>query len=172
MGVDFDAHEWLNTIADARRNAILAIALILAFVALGGTALSMLNADLAERSAAEERYRKADERMQITIRQMPVAFIEWDTQARAKAWNPAAERIFGFKADEMIEKQSFATIVAPTARAQVDKLWSELLANTGGSHSINDNVTKDGRTVVCEWFNTPLVGLDGKVVGVFSLGKH
>ena len=171
VGVDFDAHEWLNTIADARRNAILAIALILAFVALGGTALSMLNADLAERSAAEERYRKADERMQITIRQMPVAFFEWDTQARAKAWNPAAERIFGFKADEMIEKQSLATIVAPTARAQVDKLWSELLANTGGSHSINDNVTKDGRTVVCEWFNTPLVGLDGKVVGVFSLAQ-
>lgn len=171
VGVDFDAHEWLAAIADDRRNAILAIALILTFVALGGTALAMLNADLAERTAAEERYRKADERMQITIRQMPVAFIEWDTQARAKAWNPAAERIFGFTAGEMVGKQTFAAIVSPAARAQADKVWSELLANTGGTHSINDNLTKDGRTVVCEWFNTPLVGLDGKVVGVFSLAQ-
>ncbi len=171
VGIDFDARDWLAAISEDRRNAITGIALILAFVALGSTALAMLNADLAERTAAEERYRKADERMQITISQMPVAFIEWDTRAIAKTWNPAAERIFGFKAEEMLDKQTFAAIVPPAARAQVDKVWSDLLANKAGSHSINDNITKHGRTIVCEWINTPLIGPDGKVDEVFSLAQ-
>ena len=171
VGVDFDAHEWMESIADDRRSAILQIALILAFIALGGTALAMLKADLAERTAAKERYRKADERMQLMIRQMPVAFIEWDQDSCARAWNPAAERIFGFKAEEVLGRQSYAAIVPGPERTKVANIFAELFNNTGGSHSINENVTKDGRTIVCEWFNTPLIGPDGKVTGVFCLAQ-
>lgn len=171
VGVDFDAHTWLAAISDDRRSAILNLALILAFVAFGSTALAMLKTDLAERTAAEERYRKADERMQLTIQQMPVAFIEWDQNSCVRAWNPAAERIFGFKADEVLGKQSYAAIVPGTARETVAGLFAKLFANTGSSHSINENLTKDGRTIVCEWFNTPLIGTDGKTTGVFSLAQ-
>lgn len=171
VGVDFDAHTWLAAISDDRRSAILNLAFILTFVAFGSTALALLKADLAERTAAEERYRKADERMQFTIRQMPVAFIEWDQNDRAIAWNPAAEKIFGFTAGEMLGKQNLSVIVPSAARAHVDKLWAELRTKTGGSHSINENITKDGRTITCEWFNAPLMGPDGKVTGIFSLAQ-
>ena len=39
----------------------------------------------------------------------------------------------------------------------------------GGTRSTNDNVTKDGRTISCEWYNTPLVDESGRVLGVASL---
>lgn len=171
VGIDFEARDWLAAISEDRRNAITGIALILAFVALGSTALALLNADLAERTAAEERYRKADERMQITIHQMPVAFIEWDAAGIVKTWNPAAERIFGFKAEEMLGKQTFAAIVPPSARAHVEKIWADLHENKVGLHSVNDNVTKDGRAIVCEWVNTPIVGPDGKVAAIFTIAQ-
>ena len=171
VGIDFDAHTWLAAIADDRRSAILRLAFMLVFVAFASTAMAMLKADLTERIAAEDRYRKSDERMQLTVRQMPIAFMEWDQQACTKVWNSAAEQIFGFKAGEMIDKQTFAAIVPDAARAQVAKVWAALLASSGGSHSINENVTKDGRTITCEWFNAPLMGPDGKVVGVFSLAR-
>jgi signal transduction histidine kinase/ActR/RegA family two-component response regulator len=45
----------------------------------------------------------------------------------------------------------------------------ELLAQAGGTRSTNDNLTKDGRTISCEWYNTPLVDESGQVLGVASL---
>ena len=32
-------------------------------------------------------------------------------------------------------------------------------------------VTKDGRIITCEWFNTPLMDPDGRFVGVISLAQ-
>jgi len=37
------------------------------------------------------------------------------------------------------------------------------------NRSTNENTTRDGRTVVCDWFNTPLIDSSGKVIGVTSL---
>ena len=47
----------------------------------------------------------------------------------------------------------------------------DLCAQTGGTRSTNENVTKDGRTIACEWFNAPVVGPDGSVVSVMSLAQ-
>jgi PAS domain S-box-containing protein len=44
-----------------------------------------------------------------------------------------------------------------------------LLKQEGGSRSTNKNVTKDGRVIACEWYNTPLVDKNGRVLGVASL---
>src|SRR6185369_17346684 len=38
-------------------------------------------------------------------------------------------------------------------------------------HSINENLTRDGRTIVCEWFNTTLIGERGEVVGISSMAQ-
>ena len=39
------------------------------------------------------------------------------------------------------------------------------------AHSVNENLTKDGRIIICEWFNTPLFMADGQFAGVFSLAR-
>ena len=39
----------------------------------------------------------------------------------------------------------------------------------GGEYNTNENITKDGRKILCEWFNTPLVDNDGNLIGVMSL---
>ena len=38
-----------------------------------------------------------------------------------------------------------------------------------GNESTNENVTKKGKTIVCEWHNAPLTTTDGKVFGVVSM---
>jgi PAS domain-containing protein len=37
------------------------------------------------------------------------------------------------------------------------------------AHSVNENRTKDGRVIACEWFNTPLTEPDGRFAGAVSL---
>ncbi len=57
----------------------------------------------------------------------------------------------------------------PALRPHVERMGHELLAQAGGTRSTNDNLTKDGRTISCEWYNTPLVDESGQVLGVASL---
>ena len=58
---------------------------------------------------------------------------------------------------------------ADNARAHVDQIVRELLQQSGGARSTNDNKTKDGRAIVCDWYNTPVVDDQGQVIGAVSL---
>jgi diguanylate cyclase (GGDEF)-like protein/PAS domain S-box-containing protein len=84
-------------------------------------------------------------------------------------WNQAAEDIFGYTKEEMQEPHATEKILPLEAREAVDEVWGSLLKNKGGSRSRNENCTKEGKTILCEWYNTPLAGPDGKVFGVASL---
>ncbi len=59
-------------------------------------------------------------------------------------------------------------IVPPPVRKQAQDVFDKLFSQEGGTRSTNENVTKDGGTVICEWFNTPLTNGNGEVTGVSS----
>jgi PAS domain S-box-containing protein len=169
LGVDYDAAEWFAAVAAVRRERILQLGFFLATIGAAGWAIGALRTDLARRRRVEEGLRQAQERWKLTVEQMPLAFIEWNAQAEIIAWNPEAERIFGYRAAEVVGKEGVVRLVTETVRPHVDGIWRDLLAQTGGRRSVNENVTRDGRTITCEWFNTPVVDRGGRVVNVLSL---
>ncbi|HEY9248044.1 MAG TPA: PAS domain S-box protein, partial [Rariglobus sp.] len=126
-----------------------------------------LNLDLTERVSAEEALRKSERRFAQHVRQTPLAVIEWDTEFRVTAWNPAAERIFGYAAPEVLGKPA-DLILVESVREHVAEVWQAILARRGGWRSTNENRTKDGRVILCDWYNTPLFGDDGAIIGVAS----
>ena len=95
----------------------------------------------------------------------PLGVIIWDRQFRVAEWNKGARHIFGWERKEVL-KQHAAFIIPVAIRPLVDDIWRSLLQAHGGSHSINTNLTRDGRTLTCEWHNTPLRREDDTVVGV------
>jgi PAS domain S-box-containing protein/putative nucleotidyltransferase with HDIG domain len=113
----------------------------------------------------------SDSLRQLQIDRMPIACIVWDDQFRITSWNPAAEKIFGYPADEVIGRRPHGLILDEKASLQVDKIWSRLLVGDDTAHSVNKNLTKDGRTILCEWSNTPLAGPDGKITRVLSMAQ-
>lgn len=104
----------------------------------------------------------------LLIERTPLAVIEWDPQFRVRAWNPAAERIFGYSRNEVIG-QSAECILPLDMRAHVGEVWRQLLAGTGGTRSTNRNTGKHGRQLHCEWFNTVLRDDTGELIGALSL---
>jgi two-component system cell cycle sensor histidine kinase/response regulator CckA len=124
--------------------------------------------DITDRKRAEEEIRKSQQRLRIHVEHTPLAVIEWDPQFRVAAWNAAAERIFGFSRDEAMGQHA-SFMVPPAFHQHVDQVWQGLLEQKGGTRSTNDNTTKDGRIISCEWYNTPLVDESGSVLGVASL---
>jgi two-component system cell cycle sensor histidine kinase/response regulator CckA len=124
--------------------------------------------DITDRKRAEEEIRQSQQKLRIHFEHTPLAVVEWDTQLRITEWSPSAERVFGYSREEAIGRAA-SFIVPPALREHVDRIGQELLTRGGGTRSTNDNLTKDGRTISCEWYNTPLVDDAGKVLGVASL---
>ena len=102
------------------------------------------------------------------IENTPLAVVEWDLGFHVASWNQSAEKIFGYSREEAVG-QNGEFIVPAQWRSEVGHVWQELLKQEGGSRSTNSNVTKDGRVISCEWYNTPLVDESGRVLGVASL---
>ena len=124
--------------------------------------------DITDRKRADEEIRQSQQKLRIHLEHTPLAVIEWDPGFRVASWNPAAELIFGFSREEAIGQHASFT-VPPSFREHVNQVWQALLRQRGGTRSTNDNITKDGRIISCEWYNTPLVDDSGHVLGVASL---
>ncbi|WP_020475907.1 PAS domain S-box protein [Zavarzinella formosa] len=127
-----------------------------------------LSRDMTAARKASEILRITQQRLELHRMQTPLGVIEWDDVGRVLAWNPAAERIFGHGAGEAIGKH-FSFNLPENMREHVDEIWNRLIHLRGGERSTNQNLTADGRIIDCEWYNTPLIDDDGRVIGVTSL---
>ncbi len=133
---------------------------------IGG--IILFSESITERRHAEEAQRESELRLRSHVQSTPVAIVEYDDQFRITAWNPSAEAIFGWSAEEAMGQHG-NFIVPESARLHVDGVWRQLLTRKAGQRSVNDNITKNGRIITCEWNNTLLVSSTGQVAGVASM---
>ncbi len=125
--------------------------------------------EITDRKISQESLRQSEQRLGLHFKQTPLAVIEWDLNFEIRDWNPAAEKIFGYCKSEAINRHAVELIVPETAREHVNQVFLKLLKQSGGTRSTNENFTKTGQTIVCEWYNTPLIDPDGNPIGVASL---
>ncbi len=125
--------------------------------------------DVTDRKAVEEKLRQSEQRLRLHVEQSSLGFLEWDDQFRAAEWNAACERIFGYTRKEAIGKHAKELVLPAEVHDLVDGIFKSLMEQTGGRHSINENITKDGRIIICEWFNTTLTDKNGKGIAVASV---
>ncbi len=111
----------------------------------------------------------SEQRLALMVEQSPLAVIEWNLDFKVTKWNMAAERMFGFTAKEAVGRHAVELIVPEEVRPIVEQVWQDLINQRGGTHSINENYTKDGNIITCEWHNTGLKNTEGKIMGVLSV---
>jgi PAS domain S-box-containing protein len=124
---------------------------------------------IADQLSKEKALRQSEQRRSLLFEQTSVAVIEMDCDFTVTAWNPAAEQVFGYEADEAIGQPIQVLIIPPEEQAFVDEVFDAILNCATSMHTENYNVTKDGRRIICDWYDVRLVDESGALLGVASL---
>jgi PAS domain S-box-containing protein len=132
-------------------------------------ALTSLKEELNNRKKTEKELLESKHQLSVHLKNTPVGAISWDTEFRVRDWNPSAETIFGYSKEEAMGKHVTDLILPEDVREQVNLVFQNLLAGRGGERNMNENITKNGKRILCDWYNTVLKTIDGKITGVASL---
>jgi PAS domain S-box-containing protein len=135
---------------------------------IGGVAIIR---DVTERQLAEASALDDHKRLAFHVENTPLAVIEWNHEFKVLRWSPAAQRLFGWKADEVLGRHfSEWEFVVPEDLDAVNQIGQR--QNDGYErHGIsrNRNYTKLGNILHCEWYNSALYSDTGKLISVLSL---
>jgi diguanylate cyclase (GGDEF)-like protein/PAS domain S-box-containing protein len=128
--------------------------------------------DITEAKERELRLRQSEERLRLQFERMPVAFILADAQTLlVQEWNPAAERIFGFRHDEIVGQSPFGRYIPVEQEAYV-RSQAQVLRDTGkGGRLLTESQTRDGRRISCRWHFTPVRNAAGELVSIMAMAE-
>ncbi|WP_238490568.1 PAS domain-containing hybrid sensor histidine kinase/response regulator [Actinoplanes flavus] len=99
------------------------------------------------------------------------AIIGCDTQGRITAWNPAAERIYGYRCDEARRRP--VTMMYPADVAERDwQVFQKALRGIPTAQLRTVRLRKDGTRVPVRMSFAPIEGTDGSVRGVVSVAHE
>ena len=125
--------------------------------------------DITKRKLEEaELIESQQRRLALMVQQTPLAVIEWNCNFEIKEWNQAAEIIFGYSKSEVLDRD-FGFLFTDDFKITLSEMLQNFVIDKQRMFSTNENITKDGKKIVCEWYNYPLVAVNGEIVGIASM---
>jgi PAS domain S-box-containing protein len=127
--------------------------------------------DITERKQVEETLHQTLQKLNFHVENTPMAVVEWDHNFRVIRWSAGAERILGWKAEEILGQSLteipfvFEEDLEPVANVCQRLVYGE----EAHIFSSNRNYTKDRDLVHCEWYNSSLRDKAGRMTSVLSL---
>lgn len=133
------------------------------------TGFAAILRDISERKRIELGLSESRQKLALHIEHTPLAYIEWSVNFEVLNWNQAAERIFGYSQEEATGRHAFDLIVPKREQVGVTKIMQRLFDEGTAIPNTNTNFDKEGRKLICEWYNTPLANAEGDIIGFASL---
>jgi PAS domain S-box-containing protein len=125
--------------------------------------------DISDRKKTENVLLQLERKLLFHLQQTPLAVIEWNLDFEVVEWNSGAERMFQYKRQEAVGKPIPTLIVPASLQPEFKQVWQTLIDLKTSVTSTSQNITADGRLIICEWHNTSLVDVDENVIGIFSI---
>ena len=133
-----------------------------------GKSLALIvGVDATERQRREAELRSSEERLRAAIEASPVAIVEYALDDTITRWNPAAERIFGWTAEQVIGGK--ARHQPPGREAELAELFRRVRAGEVYSGVESKRVRSDGAYIDVEIAAAPLRDANGRVVSHMAL---
>lgn len=133
------------------------------------THIQGISEDITEHKKAEDLFFESNQRLKDQFNHTPLASIIWDLDFNVIEWNNSAQRIFGYSAIEAKENNIKDLITAPNLVPEMKEIRVKMLNQHDGHKGTNENITKSGKIITCDWYNVALKDAEGKVIGIASL---
>jgi PAS domain S-box-containing protein len=121
--------------------AILVLVVVAVFITLVLRTASVMNSIDQAQEAAQQRATALSEELSALIEASPVGIIRFRQDRTVSSWSAAAERMLGWKAEEIIGKQ---LPIAPNSSHDWSELVAKLAAGASLVHIETKQVRKDG----------------------------
>jgi PAS domain S-box-containing protein len=128
--------------------------------------------DITERKHAERFFRESDARLGLMMESVEdYAIMMLDAEGHIEMWNPGAERVFGYTAQE-VTGQYIAIIFTPEDRRREMPLKEmETARDKGRAADERWHMRKDGTRFYVSGVLTPLRDADGAVTGYVKIAR-
>lgn len=124
--------------------------------------------DASGRKAREEEMRSRTEELEALFRAAPAAILQLDPQGKVMKWNPAAQRIFGWKEEEVRGKA--LPLVLPGSEREFEELRGRVLAGESFSGVELTRRRRDGTPVDVRLSAAPVTGDENEsVMGIMAV---
>lgn len=133
----------------------------------GGFATIAFVKDIRERKRAEEALRETNERLSAILDATPLPTAVFDTSGRVLIWNEAAERVFGWKASEVLGGPNPA--IPEDGRAAADELRGRAVAGEVVRDVEVKRRRKDGALIDALVSTAPIRDADGRVTKIIGI---
>ena len=122
--------------------------------------------DITERKRAEE----ARSRLATIVDFSEDGIVSKGLDGTILSWNAAAERIFGYSAEEMIGR-SITMLAPPDRPCEIPAILERIKRGERGDHFETVRVRKDGRRIDISVTISPLKDVTGKVIGASAIKR-
>lgn len=126
-----------------------------------------LKAEITERKRAEKELLETTQALQALVQASPLSIIALDRQGAVTLWNPASERIFGWREEEVLGRP---LPVIPLNKQEEHRAFRERVLNDQAFTGIETRrLKKDGSYIDISLSTAPLRDAGGNIVGVMGL---
>jgi diguanylate cyclase (GGDEF)-like protein/PAS domain S-box-containing protein len=129
--------------------------------------------EVSELKRTHDALDRAMQELASHMENSPLAVVEWSSGIEVRRWSPQAEAIFGWSASEVLgRKPTTFGLVHPDSLEEVRSLTRELVEGRAKrNRMLARNLTKDGRAIYCEWYNSAFFHANGKLSSILSLAQ-
>jgi len=133
------------------------------------THIQGITEDITEQKNIEDLLFERTQRLKDQFNNTPLASIMWDLDFKILEWNESAERIFGYTAAEVKGKSYKDLLTPPHLLKEMKNLRETLFVQNVSFKNTNENITKSGEIITCEWYSVTLKDAKNNIIGAACL---
>ncbi len=120
----------------------------------------------------DQEWDELRQKLSFLTQSNPLPVIEWDAGLVVTEWNDAAQKLFGYHKSEVLGSHIYELIVPDSEKITTSNNLNALFQQKDSIHAVHKNLSKDGSMKICEWFHSPIIDFEDRVIGTISIVQN
>ncbi|MBN1256448.1 MAG: PAS domain S-box protein [Planctomycetes bacterium] len=134
-------------------------------------AYQSIGRDITKQKEVEEALRKERDFAKNLIETAQTIILVIDLEGRIIDINPFAEKLSGYKKEEVIGKDAYKILLRESDREKTREFLNSSMGDDKLTTMISTVIIKDGTELQIEWNNNTLKDSDGNFIGILIIGQ-